>query len=237
MSIPVALIRLIKEKQFAPILLTTSLIVFIAAIWLRDVSRESTYQGHHRTFVVNGLKLGILLFIIREVILFFSFLWAFFHSSLAPTPEIGMVWPPVGVTPPDPFGVPLINTCILLLSGVYVTWAHHRIEKGCKETSHIGLYIACKFGRAFVCIQTTEYRNATFTISDSVYGSTFYIVTGLHGLHVILGVAFLTAIMSCLLKDHFGPRHHAGFLAVAWFWHFVDVVWLFVFASIYWWGG
>ena len=118
---PVALIRVIKRKDFIPFVLTTSLIALIAAMWWRDVSRESTYQGHHRTFVVDGLKVGILLFIVREVLFFFSFFWAFFHSSLAPTAEIGMVWPPVGINTIDAFSVPLLNTAILLLSGVSVT--------------------------------------------------------------------------------------------------------------------
>ena len=236
-SIPVALIRLIKGKQFLPILLTTSLIVFIATIWWRDVSRESTYQGHHRTFVVDGLKVGILLFIAREVLFFFSFFWAFFHASLAPAAEIGIVWPPVGVTTISAFSVPLLNTSILLLSGVSVTWAHHRIERGRKRESQLRLGATCILGLYFIYLQAIEYYEATFTFSDSVFGSTFFIATGFHGVHVIVGTIFLAAILLRLLRHHFSPRHHVGFLAAAWYWHFVDVVWLFLFVSIYWWGG
>ena len=236
-SMPVALIRVIKRKDFIPFVLTTSLIALIAAMWWRDISRESTYQGHHRTFVVDGLKIGMLLFIVREVLFFFSFFWAFFHSSLAPTTEVGIVWPPVGINTIDPFSVPLLNTAILLLSGVSVTWAHHRIERGQKRESQLRLGLTCALGIYFIFLQGMEYYEARFAFSDSVFGSTFFIATGFHGVHVIVGTIFLTVISFRLLKNHFTPHHHVGFLTAAWYWHFVDVVWLFLFVSIYWWGG
>ena len=236
-SIPVALIRIIKRKSYMPFLLTVALISLIAIIWWRDVSRESTYQGWHRLPVVKGIKTGILLFIVREVLFFFRFFWAFFHSSLAPTPDIGLVWPPVGITTIDAFSVPLLNTAILLLSGVSVTWAHHRIEAGQKSAAQISLLLTCILGGYFIFLQGEEYYEATFAFSDSVYGSTFFIATGFHGVHVIVGTIFLTAILFRLFKNHFRPTHHVGFLAAAWYWHFVDVVWLFLFVTIYWWGG
>ena len=201
------------------------------------MSRESTYQGWHNTPVIAGLKTGILLFIVREVIFFFRFFWAFFHSSLSPTGEIGMVWPPVGLNVIDAFSVPLLNTAILLLSGVSVTWAHHSIEARQKNSSMLSLLITCLLGVYFIFLQGIEYHEASFSFADSVYGSTFFIATGFHGVHVIVGTIFLFCILFRLVKNHFRATHHFGFLAAAWYWHFVDVVWLFLFLSIYWWGG
>lgn len=178
-----------------------------------------------------------MLFIVREVLFFFSFFWAFFHSSLSPTPELGLVWPPSGITTIDAFSVPLLNTAILLLRGVSVTWAHHRIEAAQKSASQLRLLLTCMLGAYFIFLQGLEYHEASFSFADSVYGSTFFIATGFHGVHVIVGTIFLTVILFRLVKYHLRPTHHVGFLAAAWYWHFVDVVWLFLFITIYWWGG
>nr|YP_010946497.1 cytochrome c oxidase subunit III [Diploptera punctata]WGO57215.1 cytochrome c oxidase subunit III [Diploptera punctata] len=204
--------------------------------WWRDIVREGTYQGLHTKFVTKGLRWGMILFIISEVFFFISFFWAFFHSSLSPTIEIGSLWPPAGIMPFNPLQIPLLNTAILLSSGVTVTWAHHGLLENNYNQSLQGLFLTVILGLYFTALQAFEYIEAPFTIADSVYGSTFFMATGFHGLHVIIGTTFL---LTCLLRHlflHFSSHHHFGFEAAAWYWHFVDVVWLFLYISIYWWG-
>nr|YP_008080724.1 cytochrome c oxidase subunit III [Songmachilis xinxiangensis]AFQ07906.1 cytochrome oxidase subunit III [Songmachilis xinxiangensis] len=204
--------------------------------WWRDVTREGTLQGLHNSLVMTGLRWGMILFIISEVFFFISFFWAFFHSSLSPTMELGSCWPPVGITPFNPFQIPLLNTAILLASGVTVTWAHHSLM----ENNHFqviqSLFLTVILGIYFTILQAYEYIEATFTIADAVYGSTFFVATGFHGLHVLIGTTFLITCLFRHLMCHFSSQHHFGFEAAAWYWHFVDVVWLFLYVSIYWWG-
>lgn len=214
------------------VLLTASIIIQ----WWRDVVREGTYQGLHTSMVGLGLRWGIILFITSEVLFFFSFFWAFFHRSLAPTVEIGRSWPPIGIQPFNPFQIPLLNTAILLRSGVTVTWAHHAIMEANYTQGKQALIATVVLGLYFTALQALEYYEAPFSIADSIYGTTFFIATGFHGLHVIIGTIFLIV---CLVRHslyHFSKSHHFGFEAAAWYWHFVDVVWLFLFISIYWWG-
>jgi cytochrome c oxidase subunit 3 len=211
-------------------------IAFIIIQWWRDVIREGTYQGLHTILVGIGLRWGIILFITSEVFFFLSFFWAFFHRSLAPAIEIGTVWPPIGIKPFNPFQIPLLNTAILLGSGVTVTWAHHGlIDSNHKQVKH-ALLLTVLLGVYFTCLQALEYFEAPFCIADAVYGSTFFVATGFHGLHVIIGTIFLAICFFRHLNGHFSSGHHFGFEAAAWYWHFVDVVWLFLFVSIYWWG-
>lgn len=205
-------------------------------VWFKDVIRESTFQGHHTKITVYGLKLGFLLFIVSEILFFFSFFWAFFHSSLSPSVEIGVMWPPVGIDPLNPFSVPLLNTAILLSSGATVTWAHHSIVNGNKNESITGLSLTVLLGVIFTSLQGVEYIEAPFSIADSVYGTTFFVATGFHGLHVIIGTIFLFICLLRLNSSHFTRSHHLGFEAASWYWHFVDVVWLFLYVCIYWWG-
>nr|AGN71274.1 cytochrome c oxidase subunit III [Hyperolius ocellatus] len=204
--------------------------------WWRDVIRESTFQGHHTTPVQKGLQYGMILFITSEVFFFLGFFWAFYNSSLSPTFEVGECWPPAGIKPLNPFEVPLLNTAVLLASGVSVTWAHHSIMQKDQKGTIQALSLTIILGLYFTLLQAMEYFETSFTIADGVYGSTFFVATGFHGLHVIIGSLFL---MTCLLRQtmfHFTPKHHFGFEAAAWYWHFVDVVWLFLYVSIYWWG-
>lgn len=207
-----------------------------ATRWWRDVIREATFQGHHTLVVINGLRYGMILFITSEVCFFFAFFWAFFHRRLAPTIEIGVSWPPTGISPLNPFLVPLLNTAVLLSSGATVTWAHHSIieKKRTEAIQALGLTVA--LGLYFTGLQAWEYIDAPFTIADSVYGSTFFVATGFHGLHVIIGTTFLAVCFFRLINHHFSKLHHFGFEAAAWYWHFVDVVWLFLYVCIYWWG-
>nr|QGZ08661.1 cytochrome c oxidase subunit III [Nerita albicilla] len=204
--------------------------------WWRDVIREGTFQGFHTGKVAKGLRWGMILFIVSEVCFFFAFFWAYFHSSLAPSPELGSCWPPSGINPLNPFEVPLLNTAVLLASGVTVTWAHHALMEGDRVNGIQGLVATVVLGVYFTILQGWEYYEAPFTIADGAYGSTFFVATGFHGLHVLIGSTFLLVCLVRVWMQHFSPSHHFGFEAAAWYWHFVDVVWLFLYLSIYWWG-
>nr|NP_008438.1 cytochrome c oxidase subunit III [Pelomedusa subrufa]O79676.1 RecName: Full=Cytochrome c oxidase subunit 3; AltName: Full=Cytochrome c oxidase polypeptide III [Pelomedusa subrufa]AAD05056.1 cytochrome oxidase subunit III [Pelomedusa subrufa] len=204
--------------------------------WWRDIVRESTFQGHHTPSVQNNLRYGMILFITSEILFFTGFFWAFYHSSLSPTAELGNIWPPTGITPLNPFEVPLLNTAVLLASGVTITWAHHSLMEGNRPQTLQALTLTIILGTYFTILQAMEYFEASFTIADSIYGSTFFVATGFHGLHVIIGSTFLIVCLMRQLKYHFTSHHHFGFEAAAWYWHFVDVIWLFLYLSIYWWG-
>lgn len=212
------------------------IIILTSIQWWRDVSREAAFQGHHSIEVETNMRLGIVLFIASEVLFFVSFFWAFFHSRLAPSIEIGILWPPKNIRAFNPFQIPLLNTVILLSSGVSVTWAHHRIIENNHSQAKKGLFITVILGLYFTALQAFEYIEASFSFADSVYGSTFFIATGFHGLHVIIGTTFLGVCLVRLLSCQFSYKHHFGFEAAAWYWHFVDVVWLFLYITIYWWG-
>jgi cytochrome c oxidase subunit 3 len=213
------------------------MICYSMFVWWRDVVREGTYEGHHTSFVQLGLRYGMILFIVSELMFFVAFFWAFFHASLSPTVEIGAVWPPKGIEVLNPWEVPFLNTVILLSSGAAVTWAHHAIVAGARNQAIYGLILTVILAILFTGLQALEYIEAPFTISDGVYGSTFYLATGFHGFHVFIGTVFLSVCLLRLTKFHFTKSHHFGFEAAAWYWHFVDVVWLFLFVAIYWWGG
>nr|AXS65715.1 cytochrome c oxidase subunit 3 [Cerambycidae sp. 7 KM-2017] len=210
--------------------------IMIMYQWWRDITREGTFQGLHTLKVTLGLRWGMILFITSEVFFFISFFWGFFHNSLSPSIEIGLMWPPKGIQTFNPIEIPLLNTLILLTSGLTVTWAHHSLMENNYYQGLQGLLFTVLLGFYFTILQGYEYIEAPFTIADTVYGSSFFMATGFHGLHVIIGSIFLTI---CLIRhyfNHFSSIHHFGFEAAAWYWHFVDVVWLFLYISIYWWG-
>lgn len=211
-------------------------IILIAFMWWRDVHRESTSQGNHSHLVINGLKTGIILFILSEVLFFVSFFWAFFHRRISPTPELGQSWPPLSIASFNPMRIPLLNTILLLSSGVSVTWAHHEILKGNTKNSKKGLYLTVALGLIFTACQGFEYIEAPFSIADSAFGSTFFIATGFHGLHVLIGSLFLIVSLIRFRKMNASPSHMVGFECAAWYWHFVDVVWLLLYSLLYWWG-
>jgi len=204
--------------------------------WWRDVVKEATFQGAHTGVVQIGLRYGMALFIASEVMLFAAFFWAYFDAALFPKEATGGVWPPKGLLPFDPFQLPLLNTLILLTSGCTVTWAHHALREGDRKGTLQGLALTVLLGLTFTCVQAYEYAHAAFAFSGGIYPSTFFMATGLHGLHVIVGTTFLMVCLYRAYKGHFKPDHHFGFEAAAWYWHFVDVVWLFLFACIYIWG-
>jgi len=222
---------------YGELLLVISLIlvILVMVVWWRDVIREATYMGFHTIVVQKGLKLGMILFILSEVFFFVSFFWAFFHSALVPTVEVGSIWPPVGIKPLNAFEVPLLNTAILLTSGATVTWSHNAMISGNRKETIVGLVLTIVLGIIFTALQGIEYYEAPFTIADSVYGSTFYVATGFHGLHVIIGTTFLIVSLVRIVEHQLTKHHHNGYEASIWYWHFVDWVWLFLYISIYWW--
>jgi cytochrome c oxidase subunit 3 len=210
-------------------------ILFVMYAWWRDIVREATFEDTHTVTVQKGLKLGVALFITSEVMFFVAFFWAFFHSSIAPVFNIGGVWPPKAITTISAYTVPLTNTIILLTSGAAVTWAHHALILRAKRHAVVGLITTILLAILFTALQRFEYINAPFNISDGIYGSCFYVATGFHGLHVIIGTIALFVSLIRLTLNHFTNTRHLGFEAAIWYWHFVDVVWLFLFINLYWW--
>ncbi len=213
------------------------IILYVMFVWWRDIVREATFEEQHTQTVQRGLRLGMILFIASEVMFFFAFFWAFFHSSLSPTFNIGGVWPPESVQVIGTSGIPLTNTFFLLSSGATVTWAHHAIIVRAKKQAIIGLILTVLLAIIFTGFQGIEYFEAPFSISDSVFGSCFFLTTGFHGFHVFVGTVALIISLIRIVLNHFTSEHHFGFESAAWYWHFVDVVWLFLFIEVYWWGG
>ncbi len=221
------------------------LVALTMILWWRDVVSEATFQGFHNPVVQIGMRFGMALFIASEVMFFAAWFWAFFDASLFSGEAIqearvaftGGTWPPEGVEVFDAFHLPLVNTIILLSSGATATWAHHGLREGNASQLRLGLIFTIILGISFTAIQAYEYSHAAFGFTDGIYSSTFYMATGFHGAHVIIGTIFLTVCLGRAYANHFKPDHHFGFEAAAWYWHFVDVVWLFLFFCIYWWGG
>lgn len=211
------------------------LILYTMYTWWRDIVREATFEDTHTVVVQKGLRLGMILFIASEVMFFFAFFWAFFHSSIAPAFSIGGVWPPKAITTISTYTVPLTNTFILLSSGATVTWAHHALLSRAKKHTLVALIFTLVLAIVFTCLQGFEYVNAPFNISDGIYGSCFYLATGFHGFHVFIGTIALFVSFVRIILNHFTNHHHFGFESAIWYWHFVDVVWLFLFINVYWW--
>lgn len=235
------------------VFLLFSIFIFLIIIgcWFIDIIHEGTYEGFHTKTVQQSLRFGFILSIISEIILFFSFFWAFFYNFLNPSIFIGNVWPPLGINPLETWNIPFLNTIILLCSGITLTWSHLILVNShtsqLAETSPInlkelifkysliGLFITIRYGSLFSFLQRFEYIVADFTIADGIYGSTFFILTGLHGSHVLIGTIFLIIQFVRIVKHHHLTTHHVGFEASIWYWHFVDIIWLFVFIIIYFW--
>nr|SPP23464.1 cytochrome c oxidase subunit III [Atrophaneura dixoni] len=236
MTLMTGMIKWFHNYNFYLMILGYFIILLTMYQWWRDICREGTFQGKHTIMVSKGLRWGMILFIISEVFFFVSFFWTFFHSSLSPTIEIGALWPPLSIISFNPFQIPLLNTIILISSGITITWAHHAIMENNFSQMTQGLFLTIMLGIYFSILQAYEYIEAPFSIADSIYGSIFFMATGFHGLHVIIGTIFLFICLIRHLNFHFSMNHHFGFEAAAWYWHFVDVVWLFLYISIYWWG-
>jgi cytochrome c oxidase subunit III len=211
--------------------------------WWVDVVKESR-AGYHTPVVQLHLRYGMILFIASEVMFFVAWFWAFFEVALFPDHALqvdrvellGGRWPPEGITVFNPWELPLLNTLILLTSGTTVTWAHHALLHNDRRGLVWGLTLTVILAVMFTSVQAYEYMHAPFSFSGHIYGATFFMATGFHGAHVIIGTIFLTVCLVRALKGHFTPQKHFGLEAAAWYWHFVDVVWLFLFAFVYVWG-
>jgi len=217
------------------LLFGTLSLAIVCISWWYNVVAEATFLGHHTTRVQSGLRFGFLLFIISECFFFLSFFWAYLHCSLSPAVELGSLWPPLGVNPVQPFTLPFLNTCLLLCSGSTITWSHSCLISGFYSTFIISLSFTILLGLTFSLVQFFEYWHCSFSIADSVFGSCFYLATGFHGLHVLVGTLFL---FTCLYRGslrHFTPSRHLGFLFATWYWHFVDVIWLLLWLIVYIW--
>jgi cytochrome c oxidase subunit 3 len=220
------------------ILLIGLLIITLTSYnWFRDICEEASFCGYHTLVVKKGLKSGFLLFILSEIMLFFGFFWAFFHSSVSPSIFIGNSWPYPGIDAIPVFDFPLFNTALLITSGISITWAHRGVAIGSYSNVIDSLIVTIFLGFLFVLLQGLEYYEATFNLDDSVFSCTFYMLTGLHGCHVIIGVTFIFFCFLRFLKGHFSTRHYLGFVFAIWYWHFVDIVWIILFLSVYGWGG
>ncbi len=238
-------------------LISFTALCFVSYRWWADIVGEA-HKGDHTPVVQLHLRYGMIMFIASEVMFFVAWFWAYFDAALFPAgtlqPDnvsqvIGMVqrnevtgghWPPQAsesfTSTFDPWGLPLVNTLILLLSGVTVTWAHHALLENNRRHLILGLICTVALGAIFTACQAYEYGHAAFHFSGNIYGATFFMATGFHGAHVIIGTIFLFVCLLRAMKGHFTPKQHFGFEAAAWYWHFVDVVWLFLFAAIYVWG-
>jgi len=225
-------------RDMGPWLMIGAIIGLIGILykWWSDVTSESMTPGLHNPVVHTGFRYGMVLFISSEVMFFFAFFWAYFDAAINPMESIGSVWPPKGLVTFNPYELPLMNTIILLLSGTTVTWAHHLLlesdNKGAIEKTAFTVLL----GMLFTSCQAYEYMHAPFSFGDNVYTSAFFLATGFHGFHVIIGTTFLAVCLQRLRKNHFTKDDHFGFEAAAWYWHFVDVVWLFLFFAVYIWG-
>ena len=216
--------------------LSLALLLYGAYMWFRDVVNEAEHQGHHTPVVQIHHRYGMTLFIASEVMFFVAWFWAYFDASLFPSEFVGNVWPPKNIETLDAWDLPLINTLILLLSGTTVTWSHHALLEDDRKSFIQGLILTVILGFSFTLLQIYEYSHAAFDFSGHIYGSVFYMATGFHGFHVLVGTIFLAVCLFRGKRGHFNKDHHFGFEAAAWYWHFVDVVWLFLFAAIYVWG-
>lgn len=226
------------------------LVLLTMFLWWYDVVYEARVGKHHNPTVQHGLRIGMALFILSEVMFFFGFFWVFFKSALLPSliMEDGVThifenvalafgtWPPAGIETLDAWDLPLLNTLILLLSGCTCTWAHYAILEKNRKDELTALSLTIILGFTFTALQAYEYHHAAFGFKDGIYPSAFYMATGFHGFHVIVGTLFLTVCWFRAMKGHFTKEGHIGFEFAAWYWHFVDVVWLFLFACVYIWG-
>ncbi|ABD46476.1 cytochrome c oxidase subunit 3 [Neorickettsia sennetsu] len=231
-------------SQFA-LFSCTVLLLACMFYWWRDVIAEGVTGKAHTSVVRRGLRIGMVLFLFTEVMFFFTFFWSIFKAWLDPAyvmdgpwPGVRLTWPPEGIVAVNPWNLPLLNTMVLLLSGASMTWAHHSVLKGDNDGVVKGLLYTVVLGLIFTCLQGYEYYHSAFALAEegykAIYSSNFYIATGFHGLHVIIGTIFLAVCYFRARDGQFTAQNHLGLEFAAWYWHFVDVVWLFLFVFLYW---
>ncbi len=213
-------------------------VLYVMFGWWVEVSAESE-AGDHTPVVRIGLRYGFIMFIMSEVMFFAAWFWSFFKHALYPMQTFSEgTWPPPSIETFDPWHLPLMNTLILLCSGAAATWAHHAlVHENNRKDMRNGLILAIVLGTVFTFMQAYEYSHAAFGFAGNIYGANFFMATGFHGAHVVIGTIFLAVCLFRLQRGAFTPEKHVGFEAAAWYWHFVDVVWLFLFFSVYIWGG
>ncbi len=239
----------LAEGTWWPLAIATAMVVWVMFGWWSEVVKEGR-TGDHTPVVEIGLRYGMILFIASEVMFFVAWFWSFFEFTIFWPARVGdsfdalnplfadslerfRNWPPADVTTFDPFHLPLMNTLVLLLSGTTVTWAHHALQHGDMKGAKLGLSLTIILGIAFTALQVLEYSHAGFTYDGTIYGSAFFMATGFHGAHVVIGTIFLTVCLFRMYAGNLTPKKHLGFEFAAWYWHFVDVVWLFLFAFVY----
>jgi len=233
-----SLVATMHNFEGGVLVLSLALVALVStmAFWFRDVISEGTFLGNHTLAVQKGINMGVVLFIVSEALFFVAVFWAYFHSALSPTVELGAQWPPMGIEPINAFELPLLNTVLLLASGITITYAHHSIIQGNRNGALFGAVITLILAAVFTAFQGVEYAVAPFTISDGAFGSCFYFGTGFHGFHVIIGTIFLGVGFFRLLAYHLTENHHLGLEGGILYWHFVDIVWLVLYISVYYWG-
>nr|QBZ38074.1 cytochrome c oxidase subunit III [Bambusiphaga luodianensis] len=230
-----SMIVLFTQKKIEFMLFSSTSLTLNLYQWWRDIKRESSLKGDHTKIVKKMIKMGMIMFILSEIMFFFSFFWGFFHSSLSPSTEMGLKWPPKGINPFNPMEIPLLNTIILVSSGASITWAHQSLMSMKFKQTIFSMLITISLSVYFTSLQWIEYKNSPFTITDSVFGSTFFMTTGFHGLHVLMGTIFIIAALESITSFKSNKLNHLSMELSAWYWHFVDVVWLFLYLILYWW--
>lgn len=237
LSIAISLVLAMHNKEYGEYILIASLLSLVVSIiaWLQDITIEGTYRGEHTSRVQKGLTLGFILFVVSEVCVFLTLFFAYFYNSLVPSVEVGSVWPPIGIVTLDYKAVPLVNTLILLSSGFSITASHNYMLSKSYSSAFLYLALTIGLGLGFSLLQYLEYSNTYFTISDSVYGSSFFLLTGCHALHILVGTTFLLVCLVRMALSHFTSSRHLLFTYAAIYWHMVDAVWLVLFVVVYCW--
>nr|DBA43967.1 TPA: COX3 [Bombus confusus] len=210
-----------------------SILLMSSFMWFRDIIRESTFQGMHSLYILSMLKFSMIMFIVSELFFFISFFWTFFHNSISPAIEINIFWPPKMIKVFNPFEIPLLNSIILILSGFTVTLSHYNMLNNKFYSSIKMLLMTIILGFYFNFMQLFEYYNSFFCINDSIYGSIFFLSTGFHGSHVLIGTLMLLYSLIRMINNHMSSIHHINFEFSIWYWHFVDVIWLFIYMFYY----
>nr|YP_010890542.1 cytochrome c oxidase subunit III [Eomenopon denticulatum]WIM51548.1 cytochrome c oxidase subunit 3 [Eomenopon denticulatum] len=229
-----SLLEMMINTAMTPTLFSLTYLLFSLYGWMKEMTNEGLLGGHHTHLVQKSLKLCMILFITSEVCFFISMFWSYFYFSVSPSYSI-YSWPPTGISPISPMSIPLLGTLILISSGVTVTHSHFSLLNQNKKESINYLHLTSLMAMSFVILQTHEYKETSFSMSDSVYGSSFFLMTGFHGIHVAIGLIMLIVTSYRLASNHLSHNHHIGYECSIWYWHFVDVVWLFLYLSVYWW--
>lgn len=232
-----SLIMTIYNKIGGSYILIWSLITLSIAIynWIKEIINEGTYIGYHTSIVKGNLMNGFILFVISEICIFIGLFFGFFYNSFIPSIDLGNEWPPIGISILNPYSIPLLNTALLFFSGITITISLNNIYLGNKKNSILFMLWTILLGSIFTYYQYVEYSTSSFTLIDSFYGSNFYILTGFHGIHVIIGTILLIISFIRILLNHFLTNHHVGFASSSIYWHFVDYVWLLLYTFLYCW--